>query len=334
MTLAKPTILVTGAAGFIAFHLIEDLLKNGFSVIGIDNLDPFYPREQKQRNLSDISALRADFTFIQHDISQSLPESLGARRIECVVHLAAKAGVRSSIEHAVDYVEANVTGTVRLLEFCRTHNIRRVIFGSSSSVYGDDTPTPFHEDAAVRHPRSPYAASKRAAELYCATYASLYHLSVIALRFFSVYGPRQRPDLAIHSFAKLLTAGQPIPLFGNGKSCRDYTYVSDIVAGIRGALRAIEGIPAGRCEIVNLGSHRPVSLLELVERLERAFGEKAQIEWKDEQPGDVRSTFADIRRAARLFAYQPKVDLDQGLRHFADWFLAQPTTGRGNRKAA
>jgi UDP-glucuronate 4-epimerase len=327
--------LVTGAAGFIASHLIESLLRQGTPVLGIDNFDPFYPRSIKERNLDALRTVSAEtgvpFHFIEQDISALNAGEIETHNIDQVIHLAANAGVRTSLTMAAQYCRTNVLGTLNLLEFCRSHGIGRMLFGSSSSVYGNDTPVPFREEARSDRPLSPYAASKRAAELYCYTYSSLYATTVISLRFFTVYGPRQRPDLAIHTLCKQIAERRPITLFGDGSSSRDYTYVTDTVAGILGALRRAEEIPRGSYEVYNLGNRRPVKLLELVRLLEKNLGASAEIVWKARRPDEPDETCAEISQAQAMLGYAPRIGIEEGIRRFVAWFHeANPRT----RKAA
>ena len=244
--------------------------------------------------------------------------------IDLVIHLAAMAGVRPSIERPLTYSEVNIQGTLNLLECCRTYHVRQLLFGSSSSVYGARQRVPFAEDDDVSTPVSPYAATKRAGELLCYTYAHLYRLRVACLRFFTVYGPYQRPDLAIHKFARLMTTGKPIPVFGDGTSQRDYTYVDDIVDGI---IRAWGWLQHGEMtesayEIFNLGGSHPVPLLELIRLLETSLGCTAVLDWQPDQPGDVPMTYADLRKSEALLGYHPQVDIATGLQRFATWFRA------------
>jgi len=318
------TILVTGSAGFIAFHVIEALLRSGRSVVGIDNFDDFYPRAVKERNLADLRAIAKQtgrsFRFVETDIAQITQTFSEDQDFTAVIHLGAKAGVRPSLTEPEAYLHANVTGTLRILEFCRARGIGRIIFGSSSSVYGDDTPAPFSETAHAVSPISPYAVSKRAGELYCSTYATLYPMTIAALRFFTVYGPRQRPDLAIHKFARQISEGTPLVLYGDGSNERDYTYVTDIVQGVMGALQWTAGQKPGTYDIFNLGGSQTTSLKRLVALLEENLGVKAKIQWAPMQPGDVQRTFADTAKARRILGYSPKIKIDEGIAKFVTWF--------------
>ena len=323
----SPCVLVTGAAGFIASHLIERLLLNGRPVVGLDNFDPFYPRALKESNLAHLRAVAratgTPFDFREGDFT--VPADLAAlpRNVDAVVHLGGKAGVRPSLLDGAGYIHANVVGTQLLLEWCRARRVETFVFGSSSSVYGNDSPLPFHEGAAADRPVSPYAATKRSAELLAASHAHLWGLKVTCLRFFTVYGPRQRPDLAIRKFTTRIAEGRPVELFGKGDTRRDYTCVSDIVSGILRALRFTAESAAGSFEIINLGGSRLTSLLELVRLLEANLGRAAQLVFTDEQPGDVRNTFADVGKARALLGYAPEIAIEDGIGEFVRWFRGE-----------
>ena len=308
-------VFVTGAAGFIGSHLCEALIEDGHNVTGIDNLDDFYDRAVKRRNLAALTN-HSRFSLIQGDIRN--PDDV-ARAIspdtEIVVHLAARAGVRPSIEQPLLYQDVNVRGTMVLLEAARRIKGCKFIFGSSSSVYGNNAKVPFAEADSVDSPISPYAATKRAGELLCHAYHHLYGLPVTCLRFFTVYGPRQRPDLAIHKFARLMEAGKPIPVFGDGSMQRDYTYIDDIVGGVCSAIDRCAGFA-----IYNLGNSSPVTLNELITALESAMRRKAVVDRLPLQPGDVNRTYADITLATRELGFQPRTDFKTGLARFFDWF--------------
>lgn len=315
-------VLVTGGAGFIGSHLCERLLDRGHRVWAIDNFDPFYDPRIKAANVARLQC-RPDFQLIRRDIRDlpALEEALRKEvtgKLDVVVHLAARAGVRPSIEDPLLYSQVNVDGTAAMLEIARRFEIGRFVFGSSSSVYGNNEDVPFSEDQPVEHPISPYAATKRAGELSCHTYSHLYGLSVACLRFFTVYGPRQRPDLAIHKFATLLLSGEPIPMFGDGSTERDYTYIDDIIQGIEGAI-AFTGAHPGRYEIFNLGGSRTTSLRRLIELLETALGQEAIIRKLPMQPGDVLRTFADVTKAGALLGYAPRTPIENGISSFARW---------------
>jgi len=311
------TIAVTGAAGFIGSHVCEALLARGDRVIGIDNFDDFYDPAIKRANLTACSA-NQQFKLIEADIRDADAMSAAlAGGIDAVIHLAARAGVRPSIEQPVLYADVNVNGTAVMLEAARQAGIQRFIFASSSSVYGNNPKVPFSETDPVDHPISPYAATKKAGELLCHTYAHLFGMNITCLRFFTVYGPRQRPDLAIHKFAKLMLAEQPIPVYGDGSTSRDYTYISDTVDGVLRALDRCTGF-----QLYNLGNSQPVTLNELIAALERTLRKKVIINRKPVQSGDVERTCADIARAREELDYTPRVHLANGLAQFVAWMCS------------
>jgi len=317
-------VLLTGGAGFIGSHVAEALLRKHFALSIVDNLDDFYSPAWKKANLEAIRKI-APFDFFDQDIcvTEQMREIFARIRPDAVIHLAARAGVRPSIEQPRLYERVNVAGTVNLLELCREFQVSRLIFGSSSSVYGESDRAPFSEEQFDLRPISPYAATKLAGESFCYTYAHLYKLPVIALRFFTVYGPRQRPDLAIHKFVARVEAGKPIPIFGDGETGRDYTYVDDIVAGILGALDYnFSSTVRASFEICNLGNSHPVKLSTLVRMIEQATGKKAIIQREAPQQGDVPLTWADVSKAAKLLSYQPQTTLDEGLKRFIAWYRA------------
>ena len=323
-------ILLTGGAGFIGSHVAEALLRAGASLTIVDKLDDFYSPAWKKANLESIRKI-APFDFYEQDICSPdrMRETFAGFRPDTIIHLAARAGVRPSIDQPRLYEQVNVAGTVNLLELCKEFQISRFIFGSSSSVYGESDRAPFSETQYDLRPISPYAATKLAGESFCYTYAHLYNLPVVVLRFFTVYGPRQRPDLAIHKFVARIEAGKPIPIFGDGETGRDYTYVEDIVAGILGALDFNFSSAAGApMEIYNLGNSHPVKLSLLVRMLENATGKKAIIQREPAQQGDVPLTWANIAKASKLFGYHPQTTLEEGLRKFVEWYRAADPTRR------
>jgi UDP-glucuronate 4-epimerase len=309
------TVIVTGAAGFIGSHLCEALLGARWQVVGVDSFDDFYDPQIKRRNLTDCLA-DDGFTLVEGDIRDpTTVDRALADGGDVVVHLAARAGVRPSIEQPLLYEQVNVGGTGVLLEAARRHGVERFVLASSSSVYGNNEKIPFSETDSVDFPISPYAATKKAAELLSHTYHHLYGMHVTVLRFFTVYGPRQRPDLAIHKFSRLIDAGRPIPVFGDGSMRRDHTYIDDIIAGVLAAIDRCDGY-----RIYNLGNANPVSLDELIAAIESALGRKAVIDRQPLQPGDVHQTYADVDRARADLGYEPKTDLQTGLRRFVHWF--------------
>jgi UDP-glucuronate 4-epimerase len=311
-------VLVTGAAGFIGSHLTERLLDSGARVVGLDVFDEFYDPSIKEANLSrsrqydGFVELRADIR--DPDLLAKLPDD-----IEIIVHLAARAGVRPSIQQPGLYTSVNVSGTLALLEFARERGIERFVFGSSSSVYGEAPKVPFVEDDVVDRPISPYAATKRAGELLCHTFHHLYGLRVAALRFFTVYGPRQRPDLAIHKFARLMIENRPLPVFGDGSTARDYTYIDDIVDGVVRAMAFLDRHPSAY-EIINLGESTTVSLNEMIRVLSEAIGVDPRIQFLPAQAGDVTRTWASVAKAQRLLQYSPRTEFAAGIERFAAWF--------------
>ena len=315
-------ILLTGAAGFIGSNLAERLCGRGDSVTGFDNFDPFYAREVKERNLSGLLA-RKDFQLVEgdltdpHDVDQAFAV---AGPVDTVVHLAALAGVRPSIANPGRYWNVNVNGTLHLLHACRERGVKRVVFASSSSVYGLDSDVPFSEFDPCGHPMSPYAATKRAGELMAFNHHHLYGATVTCLRFFTVYGPRQRPDLAIHKFTRLIAAGQPIGLFGDGTTSRDYTWIDDILDGVVASIDQQAKDPRTAYRIYNLGGSRPTSLRELVDRISSALGKQPIIEWKPEEPGDMKHTLADVDLAQTDLGYSPKMSIVAGIPRFVDWW--------------
>jgi len=313
-------VLVTGGAGFIGGHLCRRLLKEGHAVSAVDNFDPYYDRELKEEGIADLGG-RPHFHFYEQDINNTafLRSVLEGRSLDAIVHLAAKAGVRASIDNPVGCAHANITGTQSMLECARQMEVDTFILGSSSSVYGNNEKVPFSEEDAVHHPISPYAASKRSGELLAHTYHHLYEMTVHCLRFFTVYGPRQRPDLAIHTFARQLLAGRPITMYGDGTSSRDYTYIEDILDGVVAALHRAHSQANPEYEIVNLGGSETTELLDLIHGLGDALGIDPMIEQRPMPPGDVKRTHADIAKAHKLLGYTPETPIEEGLKRFADW---------------
>jgi len=317
-------VLLTGGAGFVGSHVAEALLSRGNSLAILDNLDDFYPPARKKANLEEVRR-KGSFELFASDIcdTSSLREVFAAFRPSAVIHLAARAGVRPSIEQPALYERVNVFGTLQLLDLAKKFGVEKFVYGSSSSVYGAASAVPFSEDQRDLRPISPYAATKLAGELLLFTYAHLYHFDAVCLRFFTVYGPRQRPDLAIHKFTALLEAGEPVPVFGDGSTARDYTYVDDIVAGVLAALEFAPPVRNGaHFEVFNLGNSRPVTLNDLILKLESATGRKAIRRAMPSQLGDVPVTWADISRAEKFLGYRPQTSLDIGLERFVRWFRA------------
>ena len=324
-------VVLTGGAGFIGSHVAEALLRRGVKLTIVDCVDDFYKPSWKRANLEEVGQL-GEYEFAEVDICEFEPlrKVIAKAKPDAILHLAARAGVRPSIEQPALYERVNVGGTINLLELSRELGVRKFVFGSSSSVYGATSRSPFSEEHVEMRPISPYAATKLAGEMMCYTYAHLYNLPVVALRFFTVYGPRQRPDLAIHKFTALLEAGKPLPVFGDGLSGRDYTHVDDIVRGVLAALDY--SLPTGvPYDVFNLGNSHPLKLSELIEQLERATGRKAIRDQKPMQPGDVPLTWADVSKAGRLLGYKPQVKIEDGLRRFVEWYR---TSGPGSRTAS
>jgi UDP-glucuronate 4-epimerase len=313
--------LVTGGAGFIGSHVCERLLNEGHTVHTLDDLNPYYASALKEKNLADLRASGGDrFRFHQGDISGAsfVETAMEAAKPDQIIHLAARAGVRPSLENPALYQQVNVLGTTHLLEAARKRGVRKITIASSSSVYGVNAKVPFSEDDPVGTPISPYAASKLACEALGHVYHHLYGMDVAMLRFFTVYGPRQRPDLAINKFAKLIMAGKPIPVFGDGSTARDYTYVSDTVDGVLACTRQEFGY-----EIFNLGENDTVTLARMIGLLESALGKAAIIDRQPMQPGDVPLTFADISKSRARLGYDPKIKAEEGIPLFVEWFRKQ-----------
>jgi UDP-glucuronate 4-epimerase len=311
-------ILVTGGAGFIGSHLVDRLLASNVEhVTVVDDFNDFYDPSIKRANIRH-HLEDPRYRLVEVDIRDraALDQAVANDEFDCIVHLAARAGVRPSLSQPQLYNETNVNGTLNLLELARERGIRQFVFGSSSSVYGINAKVPFSEDDPIRQPISPYAATKGAGELLCHTYSHLYGIRCVCLRFFTVYGPRQRPDLAIHKFARLISNGKPIPVFGDGTTRRDYTYVDDIIDGVTAA----SSYDQSDYEVINLGESRTVELRELISLLEKELDTHAVIDRQPPQPGDVPQTFADITKARKLLGYNPQTQIEEGLRRFVDWF--------------
>lgn len=312
----EQTIIVTGAAGFIGSHASAALLQRGLRVVGVDNFCDFYPRAWKEQNVKSINGgSRFDIEELDITDGPAITRLVGRLRPWAILHLAAMAGVRPSIERPAHYCRINVEATANLLQAAVENKVQKFLFASSSSVYGNLGRVPFSEEDPVAEPISPYAATKRAGELLCHTYWHLYRLPSFCLRFFTVYGPRQRPDLAIQKFTRLISHGKPLPIFGDGSTSRDYTFIDDIVSGILAALDHCD-----RYRIYNLGGSDPVKLSRLVEELESAIGKKALIDRKPAQPGDVERTYADLTRSTAELGYRPTTPLPEGIKKFVAWF--------------
>jgi UDP-glucuronate 4-epimerase len=311
-------ILVTGGAGFIGSHLVDRLLAEGdWQVTVVDDFNNFYDPEIKRENIR-AQLPDSHYQLRQADIRDraALKKVFDESDFDCIIHLAARAGVRPSLTQPQLYAETNINGTLNLFELARERRVRQFVFGSSSSVYGINAKIPFSEDDPIRQPISPYAATKAAGELLAHTYSHLYGLRCVCLRFFTVYGARQRPDLAIHKFARLMTSGKSIPVFGDGTTRRDYTFIDDIISGVRAAID-YEGT---KFEVINLGESRTVELRELIVLLEKELGITAEIQSQPMQPGDVPQTYADIEKARRLLNYDPQTPIEEGIRKFVEWF--------------
>jgi UDP-glucuronate 4-epimerase len=309
-------ILLTGGAGFIGSHLAERIVGLGHELVVVDDLNDFYSPQIKQRNLAEIQT-QGRFEFVAADICdrERLRLQFERQNPELIIHLAARAGVRPSLENPLLYEKTNVEGTLNLLELARQFSVPQFVFASSSSIYGATSRVPFSEAEANPNPISPYGVTKLAGEKLCYCYSHLYSLSTTCLRFFTVYGPRQRPDLAIHKFARLIRDGSEIPRFGDGTSLRDYTYIDDIVDGILAAFPL-----QSQFEIFNLGNSHPVSLNQMIESLEKHLGKRARVQAQDSQPGDMPFTHADLNKARQLLGYAPKVPFEEGLARFVAWF--------------
>src|SRR5881397_1434521 len=309
-------VLVTGGAGFIGSHLAEKLLASGHQVVILDDFNDFYDPQTKHAN---VAGLARDVTVYHVDLrdSESVRNLFHREKVDAIAHLAARAGVRPSIQQPRLYYDTNVTGTLLLLEAARVTGVERFVFASSSSVYGASKRIPFSEDEHLKQTLSPYAATKIAGEFLCSTYSHLYNLRVVALRYFTVYGPRQRPDLAIHQFTRRIHAGQLIDQFGDGSTRRDYTYIDDVIQGTMAALQ----YQGPLYDVFNLGESETIQLKELISAIENALGKRAKVNRLPEQPGDMPLTCADISKARKLLGYKPTTKLSEGLQKFIDWFL-------------
>ena len=314
-------ILVTGGAGFIGSHLIDTLLaENNWQITVVDDFNDFYAPEIKRANIAE--HLKSDsYKLVEANIcdDQKLHQIFEGSQFDVIVHLAARAGVRPSLSQPKLYNNTNITGTLNLLELARKFGVKQFVFGSSSSVYGINAKVPFSEDDRIFQPISPYAATKAGGELMCHTYSHLYNIRTVCLRFFTVYGARQRPDLAIHKFSKLISEEKPIPVFGDGTTRRDYTFVDDIIQGVRASIDYTQA----KHEVFNLGESQTVELKYLIQLLEENLGRKATIERKPMQPGDVPQTFADISKARELLGYNPTTRIEAGIPKFVEWFLSK-----------
>ncbi len=309
-------LLVTGGAGFIGSQLCESLIKRGDDIICIDNFNDFYDPQIKRNNIKNLVKQKKIILY-EADISNydSMEKIFSSHSFDAIVHLAARAGVRPSIKHPLLYEKVNVNGTMNLLELSKINNVKKFVFASSSSVYGNNKKVPFCEDDNVDNPVSPYAASKKAGELIAYTYYHLYQISVSVIRFFTVYGPRQRPDMAIHKFTRLIDKGEKIPVFGDGSTKRDYTFISDIIDGVISSIARCDGY-----EIYNLGDSKTVNLLEMIQTIEKYLGKSAKFEYMPSQTGVVDITYADISKAGEKLDYSPKVYFDEGIKNFVDWY--------------
>ncbi len=313
-------ILVTGGAGFIGSHLCGRLMSEGHQVVCLDNFNDFYNPGIKRRNIQEAMG-ETQFELIEGDIrdTQLITRIFRDQTFDVIVHLAARAGVRSSIDFPKLYEEVNVQGTINLLESCREFGTKSFVFASSSSVYGGNRKVPFSEEDRVETPISPYSVTKRAGELFCYSYHRLFDINITCLRYFTVYGPRQRPEMAIHKFTRLIDGSEKVPMYGDGQSMRDYTYIDDIIDGTLGAISRNKGY-----EIYNLGESCTIRLVDLIRMLEEALGKTAIIEGLPEQRGDMPITYANIKKARRKLGYTPRVSMDEGIGRFVEWYRQNP----------
>src|SRR5438093_11674528 len=320
-------ILVKGGAGFIGSHLVEKLLAAGHEVVILDDFNDFYDPQIKHTN---IAGFAKNVTVCHVDLRDgaAVRNLFHRENVDAIAHLAARAGVRPSIQHPQLYYDTNVSGTLHLLDAARVTGVERFIFASSSSVYGASKTVPFSEDTQLTQTLSPYGATKIAGEFLCSTYSHLYQMRVVALRYFTVYGPRQRPDLAIHQFTRRIYAGQPIDQFGDGTTRRDYTYIDDIIQGTMAAL----DYEAPLYDVFNLGESHTIKLKDLISAIEHALGKQAKIRQLPEQPGDMPLTYADISKARKLLGYNPTTKLSEGLPKFIDWFLQSNSDGAASKE--
>ena len=336
MELKYKNVLVTGAAGFIGFHLAKRLLTEGYQVVGVDNMNPYYDVSLKEARLEDLKK-KSNFTFFQTDLCDrpKLEDLFSGHKFEVVVNLAAQAGVRYSLENPYAYVDSNLVGFINLLECCRHQTVKHLVFASSSSVYGANTRMPFSVHDNVDHPVSLYAATKKANELMAHTYSHLYRLPCTGLRFFTVYGPWGRPDMALFLFTQAILKDKPIKVFNHGKMQRDFTYIDDIIEGVvrvMGRLPEVNpkwsgdapdpGTSSAPYKVYNIGNNNPVELIEFIEVIEDVLGKKAQKELMDIQPGDVAATYADVDDLMEDVGFKPKTSIEEGIRHFVDWYKA------------
>ena len=320
-------ILVTGTAGFIGSHLAEALLKQGHDVVGFDNLNAFYDPKIKISNLESVCKTAEDsgrqFDFIEADLCDvsAVENVFDQFSLDSIIHLAAMAGVRPSMENPELYLKVNLDGTLNLLKTADKHQVRKFVFASSSSVYGNNQKVPFSEKDSVDHPISHYAATKKAGELLCHVYHKVYGFDVACLRFFTVYGPRQRPDLAIHKFLNLMKEGKDIPIYGDGTKSRDFTYISDIVDGV---IKSWDWVCSNSgYEIFNLGESKTITVNEMIETIEKCSGFQANRQYQDNMPGDVEKTFADVSKAKAMLGYNPQTKFETGIQKFVDWFKSK-----------